>query len=101
MNAQTTYNKFEEIYLKHYNDAYPLKRNKVRRNNERANPKPWILPWLGNACARKQNAYHLFVKSTENKAKYEKLDLFCEKRVDLAKTKYRKAYFDRYQQDSP
>ena len=102
MNAQTAYNKFEEIYLKHYNDAYPLKCNKVRRNNERANPKPWILPWLENACARKQNAYHLFVKTPtpENKAKYEKLNSFCEKHVDLAKTKYRKAYFDRYQQDS-
>ena len=36
----------------------------------------------------------------ENKAKYEKLNSFREKHVDLAKTKFRKAYFDRHHQDS-
>ena len=102
MNAQTAYDKFEEIYLKHYNNAYPLKTEHIRRKNERENPKPWILPWLEDACARKQDSYHEFVKtpSPENKAKYEKLKLFCEKHVDIAKIKYRKAYFERYQQDS-
>ena len=102
MDAQTAYNKFEETYLKHYNNAYPLKCNRVRRKNERVNPKPWILPWLEDACARKQNAYHTFVKtpSPENKAKYEKLNLFCEKHVEIAKTKYRKTYFNKFQHDS-
>ena len=102
MDAQTAYNKFEEIYLKHYNDAYPLKSNNVRRKNERANPKPWILPWLEDACARKQKAYHEFVKTPipENKAKYDKLNLFCDKHIEIAKTKYRKAYFEKYKNDS-
>ena len=102
MDAQTAYNKFEEIYLKHYNEAYPLKRNRVRRKNERANPKPWILPWLEDACARKQNAYHEFVKTPtpENKAKYDNLNLFCEKHIEIAKTKYRKAYFEKHKNDS-
>ena len=102
MDAQTAYNKFEETYLKHYNTAYPLKSNRVRRKHERENPKPWILPWLEGAIARRQNAYHAFVKTPtpENKAEYDKLKLFCEKHVDLAKTKYRKAYFDKYQFDS-
>ena len=78
MDAQTAYNKFEEIYLKHYNSAYPLKSSQTRRKNERQNPKPWILPWLEDACARKQHAYHDFIKipSPENKAKYDKLNLF-------------------------
>ena len=69
MDTQTAYNKFEEIYMKHYNTAFPLKANRTRRENERQNPKPWILPWLEDACARRQNAYHEFVKrpSSENK----------------------------------
>ena len=102
MDAQTAYDKFEEIYLKHYNSAYPSISNRIRRKNERQNPKPWILPWLEDACARKQKAFYEFVKtpSPVNKAKYEKLQIFCEKHVDIAKIKYRKAYFERYQNDS-
>ncbi len=102
MDAQTAYNKFEEIYLKHYNDAYPLKCNRVRRKNERLNPKPWILPWLEDACARRQKVYHDFVKtpSPENKAEYDKLKLFCDKHTDLAKSNYRKKYFEKHQHDS-
>ena len=52
MDAQTSHSKFEEIYLKHYETAYPLKSNHIRRKNERKNPKPWILPWLEDACSR-------------------------------------------------
>ena len=102
MGAQSAYDKFEEIYLKHYDHAYPLKCNRIRRKNERLNPKPWILPWLEDACARRQNAYHFFVKtpSIENKAKYDKLNQFCEKHIESAKIKYRKTYFERHQHDS-
>ena len=80
MDAQSAFNKLEEIYTKHYNTAFPLKSNRVRRKNERQDPKPWILPWLEDACARKQDAYHKFVKTPtpENKAKYEKLNIFCK-----------------------
>ena len=54
LDSQTSYSKFEEIYLKHYNTAYELKSNHTRRKNERHNPKPWILPWLEDACSRKK-----------------------------------------------
>ena len=56
MNAQSQYEKFDEIYMRHYNNAYPLNndKKKTRRKNERKNTKPWILPWLENACARKK-----------------------------------------------
>ena len=37
-DAQTAYDNFEEIYLKHYNEAYPLKSKRTRRKNERQNP---------------------------------------------------------------
>jgi hypothetical protein len=70
--------------------------NYVRRANEREDPKPWILPWLESACARKNEK--LFLKVTvptiENKVKYKKLDRFCRKHVDLAKNRYYKKQFD-------
>ena len=102
LDAQSAYNKFDEIYMKHYNTAYPLKTDHVRRKNERQNPKPWILPWLEDACARKNNLYHTYVNqpSPENKSSYEKLNDFCAKHVDIAKAKYHKSYFEKYKDNS-
>ena len=86
-NAQEQYDKFSEIYAKHYDTAYPLITKRVSRKNERVNPKPWILPWLEDACARKNESYHKFVKfpTSENKAAYEKLKGFCEKHTKRQK----------------
>ena len=95
MDAQSQYEKFDEIYMRHYNNAYPLNNAKrTRRKNERKNPKPWILPWLEDACARKNNLYHEFVNAptSENKAKYDKMNEFCAKHIDIAKLRYRKKY---------
>ena len=102
MDAQAQYDKFNEIYTRNYNTAYPLKTEKVRRKNERKNSKPWILPWLEDACARKKNLYHEFilVPTVENKAKYDKMNEFCAKHVDLAKSKYRKKYFEEHKDNS-
>ena len=102
MDAQTAYDKFEEIYTGHYNTAYPLKSVRIRRKNERLDPKPWILPWLEEACARRQTVYHEFVKTPtpENKAVYDKMNKFCDKHIDLAKAKYRKAYLEKYKNNS-
>ena len=36
----------------------------------------------------------------ENTAKYIKLDKFCKKHINTAKVKYRKAYFEKYKDDS-
>ena len=81
-----------EIYMKHYNTAYPVKSNRNRRENERSDPKPWILPWLETACARKQQLYHLNITepTDENIAAYNKMKLFCSKHVNLAKERYYK-----------
>ena len=102
LDAQSAFSKFNEMYTKHYNTAYPTKSEHVRRKNERQNPKPWILPWLEDACARKNDLYHKFVNepTPENKAKYEKLNEFCAKHVDIAKTKYHKSYFEKYKDNS-
>ena len=89
--------------MRHYNNAYPLNHDKrTRRKNERKNPKPWILPWLENDCARKNNLYHKFVHAptAENKTKYDKMNEFCDKHIDIAKLRYRKKYFDDYKDNS-
>ena len=101
-DAESAYNTFNDIYTKHYNAAYPLRSERVRRKNERQNPKPWILPWLEDACARKNDLFHKFVNepTPENKTKYEKLSEFCAKHVDLAKSKYHKSYFEKYKENS-
>ena len=102
MGAQEHYDKFTEIYMQHYNSAYPLKTKRERRKNERQNPKPWILPWLEDACARKKTLYHKYIKepSTKNKTVYDKMNDFCKKHVKLAKAKYYKKYFEDYNDNS-
>ena len=76
--AQESYNKFEEISLKHYDAAYPLKSSPKRRKNERKNPKPWILSWPENTCARKDRLFHVFVKdpSIEKQTSCNRLKIF-------------------------
>ena len=100
--ANDQYKKFEEIYKKHYDQAYPLKRPANRRKNERRDPKPWILPWLEDACARRQYLYHKKIKqpTMTNIAAYTKIDKFCNKQIDLAKKKYYKNFFDEHRDNS-
>ena len=44
----------------------------------------------------KKYLYHEFIlaPTVENKAKYDKMNEFCAKHLDLAKAKYRKKYFE-------
>ena len=102
LNSETQYDRLAEIYTKHYDSAYPTKKNRVRRKKERANPKPWILPWLEEACDRKNRLYHQFVKdpTLANKIKYNKLKKFVEKHIKLAKNKYYNKYFEQYKDNS-
>ena len=104
MDAQTQYEKFDETYImRHYNNTYRLNKDKRnRRKNERKNLKPWILPWLEDACARKNNLDFEFANAptVENKAKYDKMNEFCAKHIDIAELSYRKKYFDGYKDNS-
>ena len=102
MNANEIYDKFNEIYNRHYNSAYPVKSSQPRRKFERKNPKPFMLPWLEEACARKNDAYFRKICSpTEsNAAAYSKLKAFCEKHVNKLRDKYYKKYFEEHQCNS-
>ena len=100
-HAELKYNKFADIYTKHYNNAYPDKLRKKRRN-ERKNPKPWILPWLEDACNRKNKLYRKFISEPTigNKTKYTKMKKFTEKHITKAKNNYYSKYFEQYKTDS-
>ena len=97
-DSQLKFNKFIDTYTKHYDSAFPLETNQSRRKNERQSPKPWILPWLEDACARKNRFYYEFVKNpTEvNKIKYKKMKKFVDKHILKAKNKYYTEYFKQH-----
>ena len=99
-DAQQKYSKFAELYTNLYSAAFP--QTTARRKRQRASPKPWILPWLEEACHRKNLLFFVFVKepSAENKAKYENMKNFVDKHIKLAKRKYYKRYFEQYSSNS-
>ena len=101
-NVEAKYNNFEQIYAKHYNEAFPETTNIIKRKKQRKNPKPWILPWLEEACDRKNRLYHKFVKepTTSNKTVYAKMKKFVDKHIKLAKKKYYTAYFKEHYANS-
>ena len=88
LDAQNSYEKFHEIYMKHYDTAFPLNSQRVRRKNERKDPK--------------QDLYEIFVTEPTpvNKIKYDKMNAFCKKHTDLGKAKYHKKYFDEHRENS-
>ena len=100
-DTQLKYDKFIEIYSKHYETAFP-KSAPTRRKNERNNPKPWILPWLEDACNRKNKLYHDYIKepTIQNKIKYEKMKKFVNKHIKLAKNKYYESFFEKHSNNS-
>ena len=100
--AQLQFDKFHGRYTELYNEAYPLKKDRVRRKNERVNPKPWILPWLEDAIARKETLFHERVKrpTTENINAFKKMEKFCEKHKKIAQERYYKKYFEQYKNNS-
>ena len=101
-DANSMYDSLSEIYDAHYNTAYPLIKNRIKRKNERKEPQPWILPWLEGACARKNLLYREFIKkpTVENSVTYKKLAKFCKKHCDKAKKKYQQKYFVEHKSNS-
>ena len=101
-DASKKFDKFCETYTNHYNTAYPLKANRIRRTHERLEPKPWILPWLEAACARKKRLFHDKIKSPteQNTAAYTKMVKFCDKHVNIAKQRYYKKQFDMHRDNA-
>ena len=95
-DPQLKYDTFLIIYNRLYTEAFPLASQKGK--NRRLNPKPWILPWLEDACKRKNSLYYGFSSnpSTENKEKYERMKKFVAKHVRKAKIKYYRKYFEQY-----
>ena len=102
LNPDEQYSKFLEIYTNHYDNAFPLKKDRIRRQKERIDPKPWILPWLEEACDRKNRLYYDWIKNPtiQNKTKYQKMKKFVDKHIKKAKSKYHEKYFNEHKSNS-
>ena len=104
-STQIKYDKFIDMYSTNYNNSFPTKSNSsnnTRRKNQRKNPKAWILPWLENACNRKNKLYHTYIKDPciKNKIKYQNMKKFVNKHTTKAKNKYYHNYFEEYRTNS-
>jgi len=90
------YNTFNTIFAKHYKDNFPTTIKKC--NNRKAEGKPWIMPWLQEACSRKNDLHTKFVKnpSPENKAKYLKRKKWVEKQLYKSKKNYFSNQIEKY-----
>lgn len=99
LDTQQKFDLFNSKYTALYNKAFSVTDNaSTRRKTQRNNPKPWILPWLEEACDRKNQFYADFIKnpSENNKNKYQKMDKFVKKHIKAAKRKYYKSYFNKH-----
>ena len=96
-DTQLKYDLFSTKYAAHYKTAF-ISHAPARRSNQRALPKPWILPWLEEACDRKNKFYADFIKdpNESNKNKYMKMNKFVKKHIKIAKRKYYKSYFNKH-----
>ena len=102
LDASIQFEKFLTIYNGIYEEAYPLMKSRNLRRNERRDPKPWILPWLEDACSRKNRLFADSIADTSDELtlKYKKLEKFCHKHINIAKRKYYKKYFEQNKSNS-
>ena len=100
-DTQSKYDAFIDTFTNHYDSAFTSTKPN-RRKKQRKNPKPWLLPWLQEACDRKNRLYHSFVKdpSPTNKTKYLKMKKFVRKHIQKAKQKYYAKYFALHKENS-
>ena len=78
LDTDYLFSNFLDRYNKLYNDAFPLKTSNItKRKNQRRNPKPWIIPWLEDACSRKNNLYHKFIKDPTEGNKIQQNEKIC------------------------
>ena len=100
-DTQLKYDNFVTKYTTHYDTAFSAN-GPVRRKKQRNSSKPWILPWLEEACDRKNKLYATYINepTARNKAIYNKMNKFVKKHIKLAKKKYYDSYFKQHSNNS-
>ena len=95
-NPNYKYNNLDKIFFTHYNAAFPTTRKKC--NNRKEEGKPWIMPWLQEACSRKNDLYSVFITSPtpENKEKYLKMKKWVENQKYKCKKNYYSNQIEKY-----
>ena len=84
-DPDTKFDNFHSVFSNCYTECFPVTLKKC--NNRKAEGKPWIQPWLQEACNRKNKLYSLYMKNPtlENKLAYKK---WVEKQVYKNKKRY-------------
>ena len=88
IDSNDMFNRFHLVFTTHYNNIFPTTRRKC--NNRKEEGKPWIMPWLQEACKRKNKLYTDFIEtpSTELKAAYTKMKKWVDKQINIRKKEY-------------
>ena len=95
-NANEMFAEFHNTYNKHYNAAYTIPSISNKRPHERRNVKPWMQPWLEDACHRKNALYKNFIISSTkyHKDRYTKMKKFVNTQIQKTKRQYYATYFN-------
>ena len=99
-NPNDKFNAFHTIFSTHYEKSFPKSNKKC--NDRKAEGKPWIMPWLQEACKRKNACYHKYMKSPtyDNKLAYKKMKKWVEKQIYIRKKKYYSDQIEKYVSNS-
>ena len=95
-DSNDMFERFHHVFTTLYNKIFPTTLKKC--NNRKGEGKPWIMPWLQEACERKNSLYDDFVKSptTANKDKYIKMKKWVEKQLNTRKKQYYSQQIETY-----
>jgi len=96
IDSNEMFNQLHGTISTHYTTTYPTTRKKA--NDRKGEGKPWIMPWLQEACDRKNSLHDDFVKTptTENKDKYTKMKKWVDKQIHIRKKKYYSGQIEKY-----
>ena len=91
---------FHDVFDKHHSTHFPITKKKL--NDRKDGGKPWMQPWLKEACDRKNKLYDDYVKkpSPKNKTLYHKMKKLVDKYVYKNKKRYYSGQIEQYNMDS-
>ena len=95
-DSNDMFERFHHVFTTLYDKIFPTTLRKC--NNRKGEGKPWIMPWLQEACDRKNSLYDDFVKTptTENNDKYIKMKKWVEKQLNTRKKQYYSQQIETY-----
>ena len=101
MDPDTSYNTFIDIYSRHYNSSFPLKRS-INRNKKHTTPKhPWITNGIVRSIKHKHKLYQNYLKkkTPESGERYKKFKNKLIHIIRIAKKSYNTEQLNKLKHD--